>query len=279
MEQAIVRPKTYHKNGLISLGRLTDQETGSRVLDGWFAVNTKTVIRALTVMAVALIFVHMAISIGDNLTGYDSKLFSRLNKVFSLDLELNVSSYFSTLTLLFSSSLLALIAFFRRKQKAPFVHWALLSAGFLFMSFDEIASVHERLVEPLRELMGGQNLGLFYFAWVVPGIVLVLILGGAFLRFWWRLPSKTRLFTMAAAILYLAGALGMEMVDGGYAEIHGTNNLTYMLLTCIEESLEMAGIIVLVKTLLDYIASNLPGIRLDLVNGSPPSKGGAAPLR
>src|SRR5688572_6130229 len=105
MEQAIVRAKTYRKGRLLSLERLTDQETVSGVLDGAFAVNTRTVIRALTAISVVLVVFHMAISVGDNLTSYDSKLFSRLNKVFSLDLELNVSSYFSTLTLLFSSSL------------------------------------------------------------------------------------------------------------------------------------------------------------------------------
>ena len=45
------------------------------------------------------------------------------------------------------------------------------------MAFDEGFSVHERLIGPFRGLMSNHDLGVFYYAWVIPGIALVLILG------------------------------------------------------------------------------------------------------
>ena len=111
-------------------------------------------------------------------------------------------------------------------------------------------------------MMGGEHLGFFYFAWTVPAIVLVLILSGIFLRFWWRLPSRTRLFCAISAAVYLGGVLGMEMVDGKYADLYGKENLTYMLLSTFEETMEMVGLIIFIKTLLEYMANAFPKMEL-----------------
>lgn len=222
-----------------------------------FPLERRRVVGGLVVLAAILIAANLAVLITDYLTGYDLKMVQRLVKVFSVDYELNAPAFFSTLILLFSSVLLAVITHFKREQRSPYVwYWTILSLGFLFMAFDEMASVHERLIEPMRTLLGGDNLGVLYFAWVVPAILLVLLLGVAFTRFWWNLPRQTRLYVAVAAALYLGGAIGIELLDGSYAEIHGKKNLTYTILSTVEETLEMAGIIVFIKALLDYIAEN-----------------------
>ena len=81
-------------------------------------------------------------------------------------------------------------------------------------------------------------------------------MGAIFLKFWWNLPVKTRACFLIAALLYLGGAVGLELIDGNYAEIHGKTNLIYMLLSTVEEALEMAGIIVFIYGLLGYISEN-----------------------
>lgn len=222
-----------------------------------FPLERRRVVGALVAVATILFAANLAVLIADYLTGYDMKMVQRLVKVFSVDYELNAPAFFSTLILLFSSVLLAVITHFKREQRSPYVwYWAILSLGFLFMAFDEMASAHERLIEPMRAVMGETNLGVFYFAWVVPGIVLVVGLGFFFLRFWWNLPPRTRTCFFIAATLYLGGAIGMELLDGSFAELYGKKNLTYMLLSSLEESLEMAGIIVFIYGLLGYIAEN-----------------------
>jgi hypothetical protein len=95
--------------------------------------------------------------------------------------------------------------------------------------------------------------GFFAFAWVVPGIMLVIVLALFFLRFLFSLPLKTRLRFLFAATIYLGGAIGMEMVGGRYFEVHGAT-LMYSMLSTIEEGMEMAGAIFFIRALLLYIA-------------------------
>lgn len=223
---------------------------------GTFSLSPRTVVRYLMSLAFGLLLVNIVVLIADHATGYELKMVQRLVKVFSVDRELNFPAFFSTLILLFSSLLLAVIAILKHKRTESTVwYWALLSLGFLFMAFDEMASIHERLIEPMRTVLGEQNLGVFYFAWVVPAIALVAILGVIFVKFWWNLPPKTRTIFLIAAMLYLGGAIGVELIDGNYAEIYGKTNLTYMLLSTAEEALEMAGIIVFIYGLLGYISN------------------------
>lgn len=204
-------------------------------------------------LAGALILISFAVEGLNTVTGGTNAVLPKLVKAFSVDLELNVPVFFSMLLLLFASLLLALTARLQRRlADQPAFHWALLSLGFLFMAFDEIVSAHEKLIEPMRAILGGTSLGIFYYAWVVPAVVLLLALGVIFLRFWLRLPSKTRFRFALAGILYVGGAVGMEMVNGAYFEIYG-RDLAYIGLTTVEESLEIAGLVLFNWALLDHI--------------------------
>ena len=64
-------------------------------------------------------------------------------------------------------------------------------------------------------------LGIFNFAWVIPGNALVLVLALFFLQFWLRLPTKTRLTFFVAGVTYIGGCIGFELIGGNYAELHG----------------------------------------------------------
>lgn len=176
-----------------------------------------------------------------------------LVRLVDVDSEQNIPTYFSMLLLLFAAQLLAVITVLNRKQRRPYgVKWAILTIGFLFMAYDEAFQVHDKLTGPIKQVLGDQTLGIFYFAWVIPGIVLVFAVGAFFLKFLLFLPPADRFRFLAAAALYLAGAIGFEMIGGSYAKTHGINNLTYSLITTVEESLEMTGLIVFIWALLNY---------------------------
>lgn len=196
-------------------------------------------------------------------SGYGSM--KGLVQLFYVDSEHNIPTYFSILLMLFVALLLAIITMLNKQQKMPHVSkWAVLSYGFLFMAFDEAFQFHEKLILPMRSLLGNANLGVFYFAWVIPGIVLVITLGLFFLRFLLDLPPKTkRRFLMAAAI-YLTGVLGMELVGGSYAEIYGLDNWGYNIIVTVEESLEMAGLIFFIWSLLKYCEHSYGEVRFQL---------------
>lgn len=172
-----------------------------------------------------------------------------------VDAETNVPTFFSVLLLLISSLLFGFITWINWKSTAPYLDkWAILSLGFLYIAYDEAFQAHERLIEPIRELLGNENLGVFYYAWVIPGIIVVLFLTVFFFRFLQDLPNKTRTRILVAAVLYVGGALGIELLGGYYAEIHGTLSLRYTMIVALEEGLEMAGLIVLIWALLKYCA-------------------------
>jgi hypothetical protein len=132
------------------------------------------------------------------------------------------------------------------------LHWRLLTVLFFVMAFDEAAMVHEKLILPIRDAMNSN--GLLFFAWVVPAWILVIIVAFAYLRFLLTLPkSFRRLFTLSGA-LYVGGALGLEMLGGAYAEIHGMKTFAFQMFATAEEILEMAGLALFAYSLMRFLA-------------------------
>jgi hypothetical protein len=232
------------------------------------SLNPSSIARGLGAVAFLLVLASTGGQLTAYLTGH-MRVYG-LVRLFNVDAEQNIPTFFSTLLLLFAALLLAVITILKRKQTASYVtHWAILSFGFLFMATDEACSFHEQLVAPVRKLLGGGNLGVFYYAWVIPGIALVLVLALFFIKFLLHLPVKTRLTFLMAAILYLGGAIGCDLIEGRYAELHGAHNLTFNMIATVEEGLEMAGAILFIWALLVYIADNYQEVRFrfDRVRG------------
>lgn len=186
-------------------------------------------------------------------------------QLFNFDDEVNFPSLFSGLCILLSSALLFLIAQIHKNEGSSHLSWTFLAAIFLFLAVDEVASIHEMAIEPLRNNLNAT--GVFYFAWILPYGLATLILGVSYLRFLIALPNKTMKLFLTAGGLYVGGAIGMEMVSGRYAEVHGLYNFPYGLLITIEESMEMIGLIIFVFALLSYISSQFPAFKLTVDDG------------
>jgi hypothetical protein len=97
---------------------------------------------------------------------------------------------------------------------------------------------------PAAEVLGDATGGALRFAWVVAGVALALIVGLAFARFVVRLPPGTRRLVVASATMYLTGAVALEAAGGIILEAHGDRAM-YLLVTAVEEGLEMAGSVLL----------------------------------
>ncbi len=193
-------------------------------------------------------------------------------QLFHVDLEQNISTLFSVTLLLCSGTLLILIALLKRqRQDSDVSKWMILAGGFFYLAMDEGWSIHERLNDPVASLLGHGDLGIFYYAWVIPAMAGVVFLGLLFLGFLSRLPSSARWSFISAGSLYLGGTIGIEMLGARHNELHGEENLTYQLFVHLEESLEMAGIILFIHALLRYLAEQYPEIRL-LTNELRPSQ-------
>jgi hypothetical protein len=175
---------------------------------------------------------------------------------FNLDLENNVPTYFAVLLLLMCSCLLALIASAKKRAgEISVVHWRVLAVLFFLLSVDEAASIHELLNVPLRDKL---HMGpLFHFSWVAFGIPFVLVLVISYLKFVLYLPRRTKILFCIAALLFLTGAVGFELIGGHHSEVYGRENMSYAVLTSIEETLEMAGLVIFIHALTDYLARHV----------------------
>lgn len=217
-----------------------------------YMMSARRVTIWLSAIATALVLASTGLQLIVRLTDHDVLL--GLPRLFYLDEERNVPTAFSVLILLIAARLLQLTALASRKAADRSAwYWALLSAGFVAMALDEALQWHERLIPVMRTALGGgQRLGLLANAWVLPAGALVCVLGIVFARFLWRLPARTRTAFLLSAAIYLGGAVGVEMPGGRWAELHGMENLTYLALATIEETMEMAGVILFIRSLMIY---------------------------
>ena len=208
-------------------------------------------------------FLLILLSLGGQLIRYGSDYDSLLGLVdkFYVDNENNIPTYFSGLLLLFGGFLLGLIALMKQDTRDPFrVHWKWLALLFVLLSLDEIASIHEMSIHPIKRIVDVG--GFFFFAWVVPGLLFVAAAGLYFLRFVFSLPTATRSRVIVAGIVYLAGSMGVEMLGGHYYEQSQRQDFVYSLIVTLEEALEMTGVILFIHALLIYLSERLCGILL-----------------
>lgn len=115
----------------------------------------------------------------------------------------------SVLLLAGCAGLLAALGAVRRAQDGPYVrHWSALAVIFAAIAADEGLRLHERLNEPMSSLPF--TTGYLRWGWVVLGAAVVIALAVLYLPFV-LLPRPQRLAAIAAAVLFVGGALGLEM--------------------------------------------------------------------
>ncbi len=215
--------------------------------------------RLLAVMGMLLLANLVVIALAARLSAGRQDLVVR---AFLFDSERNLPTLFSVALLAGSSLVCVLLALRDRERGGRWqAHWLGAAALLFLVMFDEAARVHERLIEPLRGALGFA--GPLYFAWVVPGALLVAALGVAYARFVWAM-APVRALLVAAATLYVGGALGIELIGGMEAERAGVGGTRFLLVSTVEESLEMLGLIVFLYAGLRLLAYPASACRLDV---------------
>src|SRR5918998_899144 len=189
--------------------------------------------------------------------------------LFDVGAESNIPTWYSSFTLLLCSVLLAMITLAKKWRGDRYtLHWGVLSAIFLLLSIDEVASLHEATGQELQllvhELTGFTPGGIVSFFWVVPGSVFVLVVLLAYLGFVAHLPRDTRRLFVLAGALFVFGALGLEMLSAQVVSSYGLENwenvggmpkIVVGLQTSVEEMLEMLGVVTFIYALLSYMSS------------------------
>jgi hypothetical protein len=161
--------------------------------------------------------------------------------------ELSFYSWASAAIIFLNAALLFVIALACRRR---FWEWLILSAIFVLLSADEAMSFHERLVSVIQSRWALD--GVFHFAWVIPGMIFCAVVGLAYIPFLLALPRRTAILMLLSGVVFVAGAIGIEMIGGSFAAETGTFTMTYQMLTNLEEALEGLGMVVFLYALVDH---------------------------
>jgi hypothetical protein len=190
--------------------------------------------------------------------------------LFDFDIEGNFPTFYSASALLLATGLLALTTHFNwHRENGNRFYWLALSCLFLFLTFDEATAIHETIGSYFEDYMDAS--GFLYFIWVVPYGIAVGVLGVLFLKFVLSLPALTRNQFIAAGVIFLSGAIGLEVFGAREADLNGSETITYCVLYTFEELFEMLGIVLFIYALACNLTNEFGrvSIVLEPANGSP----------
>jgi len=192
-------------------------------------INTKAYGIVLLAIAISLLAIHVG------LYSYNyqvSELEWLLLQLFDLDEENNLPTWFSSFLLLNNAFFLALMA--RSERAKDKLYWRLMSVGFLLLSIDEVAGLHESFNSSIE------------MNWAIPGAILVIIIAVAFIPFLLRLRRGLAGLFILSGVVFVSGAIIVELLS----EDMDSDSLGYMLAVALEEGLEMLGAWLFLRTLL-----------------------------
>lgn len=215
-------------------------------------INPERTIVYLSIPIAVLLILHLIGQFAVHQLGApNNKIFMILN----MDSEKSLPTFFVIIEWLICVALLAAITWFRRKEWWQFIYWLGILLAFAFLTADEQMSIHEAMITPVRSTL--KTSGLLFFAWIIPYSIALLILTIIYLRFMIALPSRTRWLFILACALFLSGALGIELFEGRHVEQYGRELVYALFYVAIEETLEMAGLLVFIYALMSYLVNQL----------------------
>lgn len=219
-------------------------------------------VRLLGGLAAFLVVAHLAGLVAQEWFGMSRE--SGLPRQFDLNAEANLAAWFYSFLLLCSAVVaLGLMLTSRVQHERLTGRWAALSALLLLMAVDETAQLHDMATGPLRRGLD-LDFGALYFAWLIPALVVLATAGIYFVPLVRSLSSPTRHRLVAAAAVYLGGAVGVEMI-GGFVVQNGRQSFSYLALTTVEELGELAGALLLLAGLLAIMREVKPHLTVHFV--------------
>jgi hypothetical protein len=190
---------------------------------------------------------------------------------FDINKERTFPTFFQGILLMIPCFLLALTAALEKKSATRAVGgWTFLSALFLFLASDEIVCIHERIrdwivdgaqlinhTNPWMKSMGET----FFPTWVILYLPMALLVFILLYKWFSKLPAATRFYFLLAGAFYVLGAAGSEIFQYFYLKSENDfSTFGYEVYSVTEEGLEMAGVIIFIWALLDYMANRFKNI-------------------
>lgn len=179
----------------------------------------------------------------------DSRVIAEIADRFILNRESSIPTILSFILMMFAAQL-SLMNYFHYKRRVKSLlnaYWIAVALLFLFLAYDELAQIHENL----RSITFGGILA--DQSWVFVGIPIVVAVGVFMAPFLLAKPRELKVAFVVGGAIFITGAIGFEVLGGVFLASHD-NETVYMLITVIEESLELAGLSYVNYALLKHAA-------------------------
>lgn len=227
-------------------------------------ISPKRIFIFLIGVSSALVLLHILGQVSRLAFGH-GQLFG-LIALFNLEEETNIPSFWSSFLWVIAAAIAAAIA--RLSRNAPrrdWLHWYGLAAIFYLFAMDETIQFHERLGGLFAKLLRMEGLhasGLLYYVWIIPALLFAVMVFFAYARFLLKLPRGVMLLMVAAGAIFITGSVGFELLEGPIDEAGGYMNLLYTGYVTCEEAFEMAGVSLLILSLLRYVEIVSPEVQI-----------------
>lgn len=241
-----------------SSGRTADEHSGNTTRsDTDVTLSTEKRSKAPILVFIVLTLVAAAFSV-NNVVLYivwqaapdpDTSGVNAWYRLFDVGQEANLPTWYAGVLWLFA----ALMAFCYSLVIEHPLAWRLLAVVCVVLSADEMAVLHEQL-HYVGVGTGADRFGsAVAYPWLIPGLIISLLIGLAFLRTILRLPLTQRLLVLLSGALFLTGLLVIENIGGMVlrGEMHVTQ--TYVVITATEEFFEMMSVALFACTMMSLM--------------------------
>lgn len=198
-------------------------------------LSARTVIRGVLAVVLVLNVANAAcIVAGANTAG---------TRYWLLALERNPSTWLSSALL----ALTGLAAWAAGRGRSDARTWNVVAAILGVLSLDEVATFHERLgAVPGIPGIGSRG-------WAGAGLLIAVVVAYRLRRWVLALDGALRVAFFLGGAVFVSGAVGFEVISGNHQASHGSDRI-YWTLATIEENLELLGVLVVLRGLLDHLA-------------------------
>ena len=242
-------------------------------------VSAKPVFLALAIAAVIFALLGFGAEYAGTMDDHDVLwAFARL---FDFGQEGNFINWYQSVTLFGCACLAGIIAFLKKRAGAPHVPlWALMALVMAFVGIDEAAQIHDRTLnaviaslsgdeEPAAKKPGGDDKEYGSSKWMLIYVPAVVVLAAMYFRFFLALPKRTRWGFVIAAVFYVGGAVGLELIYEKVSEDTGGDTVASFAVDAASELCEMLGVAVFAGTLTAYLGREHGAMRVDFQAAEP----------
>jgi len=224
-------------------------------------VKSKTILIYLSLTVLLLFMIQSTfLLIEYSNVNIGSPYWDYLRFLFDFGAENNIPTIFSFICWVICALYLLLLSINERKNGGFSKYWMGLAVLFGYFSIDEFLSIHENISPNLQLYLNTS--GVFYFAWIIPYGILILILLIVYYRVFLSIPTRIKKLFMISATIFIGGSIGIEMSEAYFFSLYGQTDLCYILLSYLEELFEMLGLVCFIYSLNCYLTLKSVNITL-----------------